>query len=333
MPHRLTQDIAARFARIALGHVEREYPNKLDHVLRGPEDARGPRELHPVFFGSFDWHSCVHGYWLLARLLRRFPDGLAAGDIRSLLDRQLTPEKIAGELAYLQRPLSAGFERPYGAAWLLMLQAELQSAPTAAGWAAALRPLAEAFAGRLKAYLPKLTYPIRGGTHANSAFALRLAIEYAERCDLDLAVLIRSRARDWFGADADCQAWEPSGDDFLSSTLMEAELMRRVLPLEEFAPWFDAFLPRLAAGEPAKLFSPAVVSDPTDGKIAHLDGVNLSRAWCMRGLACALGEADARRPLLGAAAETHLEASLKAVEGDYMGEHWLASFALLALEA
>ena len=333
MRHRLTEDIATRFARIALGHLEREYPNKLDHVLTGPDDARTPRELHPVFFGSFDWHSCVHGYWLLARLLRRFPQGAAAGDIRSLLDRQLTPEKIAGELAYLRRPLSAGFERPYGAAWLLMLQAELESAPTAAAWAAALRPLAVAFAQRLKAYLPKLTYPIRAGTHANSGFALRLAIEYAQRCDQDMAVLIRNRAHAWFAADADCQAWEPSGDDFLSSALMEAELMRRILPAEEFGPWFDAFLPRLERREPCSLFRPALVSDPTDGKIAHLDGVNLSRAWCMRGLALALGEADARRPLLGAAAETHLETSLKAVEGDYMGEHWLASFALLALEA
>ena len=332
MPHRLTAETAARFARIALGHVEREYPNKLDHVLNGPQDARGPKDLHPVFHGSFDWHSCVHGYWLLARLLRRHPDGPAASDIRALLDRQLTVEKVAGELVYLQRPLSAGFERPYGAAWLLMLQAELESSPEAEAWAAVLCPLAEAFAVRLRAYLPKLTYPIRAGTHANSAFALRLAIEYAERSDEALAVLITERARAWFSADADCQAWEPSGDDFLSSALMEAELMRRLLPGAEFGPWFDAFLPRLARREPATLFRPAVVSDPTDGKIAHLDGVNLSRAWQMRGLASALAEGDARRPVLAEAAEAHLDASLRAVEGDYMGEHWLASFALLALE-
>ena len=331
MTHRPTPDIAARFARIALGHVEREYPNKLDHVLTGPEDARGPRELHPVFYGSFDWHSCVHGYWLLARLLGRYPDGPAAAEIRALLDRQLTEAKVAGELAYLTRPSSGGFERPYGAAWLLMLQAELES--SGAPWARALRPLAEAFAQRLKAYLPKLTYPIRAGTHANSAFALRLAIEYAERCDEALAVLIAQRARDWFFGDAACQAWEPSGDDFLSSALMEAELMRRVLPAVEFVPWFDAFLPRLAACEPETLFRPAIVSDPTDGKLAHLDGVNLSRAWTMRGLASALPAADARRPVLEQAAEAHLEASVRAVEGDYMGEHWLASFALLALEA
>ena len=333
MSHRLTAQTADRFARIALGHVEREYPNKLDHVLNEPEDARGPKALHPIFHGSFDWHSCVHGYWLLARLLRLYPHGPVAGDIRALLHRQITAEKVAGELGYLQRPLSAGFERPYGAAWLLMLQAELESSPAAEGWASALRPLAEAFAVRLMAYLPKLTYPIRAGTHANSAFALRLAMEYAERRDEALAVLITERARDWFSADADCQAWEPSGDDFLSSALMEAELMRRVLPGAQFAPWFDAFLPRLARREPATLFQPAVVSDPTDGKIAHLDGVNLSRAWQMRGLALAVAEADPRRRILTEAAEAHLDASLRAVEGDYMGEHWLASFALLALEA
>jgi hypothetical protein len=329
MTHRLTPELAERFARIALGHVEREYPNKLDHVLDGPEDARGPRDLHPIFYGSFDWHSCVHGHWLLARLLALCPEGAAAPEIRALLDRQFTEEKVAAELAYLERPSSRGFERPYGIAWLLMLQSELEGSP----WAEALRPLAKAFAERLKAYLPKLTYPIRAGTHANSAFALRLAIDYAEGSDEALAALIAARAKDWFGSDADCQAWEPSGDDFLSSALMEAELMRRVAPASEFGSWFDRFLPRLELREPATLFRPAVVSDPTDGKGAHLDGVNLSRAWNMRGLLSALPAGDARRPILEDAAEAHLSASLKAVEGDYMGEHWLASFALLALEA
>ena len=333
MTHRLTPEIAARLARIARGHVEREYPNKLDHVLDGPADAQGPRALHPVFYGSFDWHSCVHGYWLLARLLRRFPEEEPAAAIRALLDRQFTEEKVAGELNYLQRPSSGGFERPYGAAWLLMLQAELESSDAPGAWAEALRPLAEAFAVRLKAYLPKLTYPIRAGTHANSAFSCSLAFEYALRADEELAVLITSRAKDWFGGDADCQAWEPSGDDFLSSALIEAELMRRVLPRTEFCDWFARFLPRLDRRDPGALLRPAVVSDPTDGKLAHLDGVNLSRAWNMRSLAGTLDEGDARRQVLQEAAETHLSASLQAVEGDYMGEHWLASFALLALEA
>ncbi len=333
MPHRLTPELADRFARIALGHVEREYPNKLDHVLNGPADAEGPRALHPIFYGSFDWHSCVHGHWLLARLLALYPDGPAADDTRALLDRQLTAQKVAVELAYLDRPLSSGFVRPYGAAWLLMLQAELERSPAAGRWAEALRPLSRAFAARLKAYLPKLTYPIRAGTHANSAFALRLASDYAEGCgDTALTELIAERARAWYGADADCQAWEPSGDDFLSSALMEAELMRRVSP-GTFGEWFGGFLPRLERREPASLFRPAVVSDPSDGKIAHLDGVNLSRAWCMRGIAGALGPEDPRRGILTDAAEAHLDASLHAVAGDYMGEHWLASFALLALEA
>ena len=334
MTHRPTPELAARFARIALGHVEREFPFKLNQVLSGPQDAVRPRELHPVFHGSFDWHSCVHGHWLLARLLRLFPDGEAAGAIAGLLERKLTPEAVAGELAYLRRPHSAGFERPYGWAWLLKLQAELEGAADP-GWAAALRPLAAAFADRFHAYLPKLTYPLRAGTHGNTAFALRLALDYAEAAgDRRLDALIRSRAADWYGEDRDCPAWgEPSGDDFLSPALIEAELMRKVLPAERFGGWFGGFLPGLAEGRPETLFEPAVVSDPSDGKIAHLDGLNLSRAWCFRGLAAALPAADRRREAMLDSAQRHLAASLPAVAGDYMGEHWLASFALLALEA
>ena len=327
----LTPETGERLARIALGHVEREYPNKLDHVLDGPADAMTPSQLHPIFHGSFDWHSCVHSYWLLAQLLRLYPANPAGAEIWALFARRLTTQNAAGELAYLERPSSRGFERPYGIAWLLMLQAELERHDDRS-WADALRPLAGAFAARLAAYLDKLTYPIRAGTHANSAFALTLSAEYADACDDGaLARIIRRRAEDWFLDDADCQAWEPSGDDFLSSALMEAECMRRLLPPAAFALWLDDFLPRLAAREPLSLFTPAIVSDPTDGKIAHLDGLNLSRAWCLRGLAKALGGADPRRPVLLAAADQHLDASLPAVAGDYMGEHWLASFALLAL--
>jgi hypothetical protein len=329
----LTQDLADRFAAIALGHVEREYPNKLDHVLASGEDALGPRALHPIFYGSFDWHSCVHGYWLLARILRRFPAGAEAGRIVALFDRQLTPAHVAGELAYLHRPESAGFERPYGWAWLLKLQAEL----TALGerrWAAAVARLAEAFSDRFVAFLPKATYPVRAGTHGNTAFALRLAHDYARAAgDEALGELIGAKAVQWYGRDEDCAASEPSGDDFLSPALMEAELMRAVLPAGAFADWLDRFLPMLADGVPEALFEPAVVSDPADGKIAHLDGLNLSRAWCFRSLAAALASADPRRPVLQAAADRHLDASLPAVSGHYMGEHWLASFALLALEA
>lgn len=321
----LTPELAEKLARIALSHVEREYPNKLDHVLDGPQDLLGPRALHPIFYGSYDWHSCVHGYWTLARLARRFPEGAHAAPVRAMFERQLTAQKAAGELAYLQRPSSRGFERPYGWGWVLRLHAELEPP-----WADALRPLAEAFADRFKAFLPKLTYPVRSGTHNCTAFALRLALDYE---DAELTELIGSRAAHWFGEDADCQAWEPSGEDFLSPALMEAELMRRVLPSADFAAWFDRFLPRLGDGEPASLFEPAVSSDRSDGKLAHLDGVNLSRAWCWRSIAEALPQGDPRRARMSDAAERHLAASLPAVEGDYMGEHWLASFALLALTA
>lgn len=332
MDAQLTPELASRYASIALGHLTREYPHKLDHVMAGPDDVRGPRELHPIFYGSFDWHSCVHGYWLLARLLRLFPDSAEGRSIRALFDAQLTPEKVGTELAYLQRPFSRSFERPYGWAWLLMLQAEL--ARGAGGWATALLPLAQAFAERFHEFLPKADYPIRTGTHFNTAFALALALEYGETSgDQQLAALCAETARRWYGQDRDCQAWEPSGDDFLSSALMEAECMRRVLPSGEFQPWFAAFLPDLAREQPVTLFHPARVSDRSDGKIAHLAGLNLSRAWCWRSLAADLPDADPRRAVINAAAARHLEASLPHVAGDYMGEHWLATFALLALTA
>ncbi|WP_437973819.1 DUF2891 domain-containing protein [Sorangium sp. So ce295] len=334
MTHALTPDIASHFAAIALGHVTREYPNKLDHVMAGPEDVKGPRHLHPIFHGSFDWHSCVHGHWLLARIHRLFPGVPGAAPVRGLLDAQLTGEKVAGELAYLQRPSSRGFERPYGWAWLLMLAAELSRYETEEGrrWSAALAPLGDAFAGRLLEYLPRATYPVRAGAHTNSAFALALAQEYAAvKRDERLSLRCAEAARAWYGRDADCQAWEPSQDDFLSPALVEAECMRRALPGPEFRGWFARFLPRAARGEPATLFEPATVSDRSDGKIAHLDGLNLSRAWCWRSLAAALREGDAVRARALDAAERHLDASLPHVAGDYMGEHWLASFALLAL--
>jgi hypothetical protein len=330
----LKPDLAARLAGIALGHVTREYPNKLDHVLGGPQDAQGPRELHPIFYGSFDWHSCVHSYWLLARLYGRFPDMAGADAVKARLDDAFTVDKVAGELAYLQRPVSAGFERPYGWAWLLKLAAELAGHDTDEGrrWSQALAPLAQAFADRFRTFLPKADYPVRAGAHTNTAFALALALDYARACkDDDLATLIGAKLRAWYGADKAAQAWEPSGDDFLSPTLIEAEVMRRALSPPAFEIWVEAFLPRLALGEPATLFVPAAVSDRSDGKIAHLDGLNLSRAWCWRSLSHAL-TGQAQRAAL-AAAERHLEASLPHVAGDYMGEHWLATYALLALEA
>jgi len=336
MTHVLDAATASRFAAAALGHVTREYPNKMDHVLAGPEDVQGPRALHPIFFGSFDWHSCVHGWWTLFTLLRLFPDMPEAGRIRMLADELFTQENVAVETAYLDRPGSRGFERPYGWAWLLMLAAEMIRPDTGADrrWSDAIRPLAAAFADRFKAYLPLASYPVRVGTHYNTAFALRLTSEAAGVLrDDDLVALCDARALDWHMADQDCQAWEPSQDEFLSPALMEAALMQHILPYGEFEGWLDQFLPRLDRREPATLFDPASVSDRSDGKIAHLDGLNLSRAWCWREIASALPSDDPRGPVALEAAGVHLEAALPHVTGDYMGEHWLASFALLALLA
>jgi len=241
----------------------------------------------------------------------------------------LTPDKVAGELSYLDRAYSGDFERPYGWAWLLALHAEAQRQDEPA-WAEALAPLAAVFADRFSVYLPKLTYPIRTGTHFNTAFAMILALDWAETNDDELGELIHHRAADYFCADRDCQAWEPGGDEFLSPALTEALLISRVWPTDSFVNWLENFLPRLGEGKPRTLFKPAYVSDRSDGKIAHLDGLNLSRAWCWRGLADAL-EAPLAELALSTAAE-HLDASLPHVAGDYMGEHWLATFALLALE-
>jgi hypothetical protein len=330
----LTPALARKFARAALSHVTREYPNKLDHVLNKRSDLKSPRQLHPVFFGSFDWHSCVHGYWLLASLLRLFPEMRETEDIEELFDTQLVASKVNVEVRYLRQPLRATFERPYGWAWLLMLYAELSrhDGQKAKRWTRVLAPLADAFVQRSLEFLPKATYPIRVGTHFNSAFAVALALEYAEAVNNDsLRKALVQKARQWYSKDTDCQAWEPSGDDFLSPALMEAECMRRVLGRSDFMSWIDRFLPRLAMREPAALFAPAFVSDRSDGKIAHLDGLNLSRAWCWRSIAAAWPQSDGRRALALEAAESHLAASLPHVTGDYMGEHWLATFALLAL--
>jgi len=330
----LTPALARKFVRAALSHVTREYPNKLDHVLNKRADLKSPRELHPVFFGSFDWHSCVHGYWLLASLLRLFPEMREAEDIEDLFDTQLVGTKVKTEVRYMRQPLRATFERPYGWAWLLMLFAELNrhDGQKAKRWSGVLAPLADAFAQRFLDFLPKATYPTRVGTHFNTAFAVALALEYAEAVSNDgLGKALVQKARQWYSKDADCQAWEPSGDDFLSPALMEADCMRRVLGSSDFSSWIDRFLPRLAMREPATLFTPAFVSDRSDGKIAHLDGLNLSRAWCWRSIATAWSPSDGRRGLALEAAEKHMAASLPHVTGDYMGEHWLATFALLAL--
>lgn len=321
----LTQETATRFAQAALGHVAREYPHKLDHVMDGDADAAPPRELHPCFFGSFDWHSCVHGWWTLLTLRRLFPESDEARAIETLGQETFTTDKLAVELAYAQRPSSRGFERPYGWGWLLYLHHE--AARHDEEWAARLEPLARHFAQAFKDYLGVLTYPVFVGTHYNTAFALTLAREWAETRDPELVEAIDSWSAKAFGDRRDYCGWEPGGDEFLSPVLSAALLMRNVMSRVDFAHWFaglvldNRWLERLR---------PASVSDRSDGKIAHLDGLNLSRAWALRAILPALSHAE-DRDLIDACATAHLEAALPHVTGDYMGEHWLASFALLAL--
>ena len=332
----LTTELASRLARVALANVGTDYPNKPDHVLVRPDDLRPSRELHPAFFGSYDWHSCVHMHWSLARVRRLVPDLPERAGITQVFDLHLEPAAIATECAYLARPSTASFERPYGWAWLLELARELAQDDDrdARRWSRALAPLADAFAQRFRDWLPRAHYPIRYGMHANTAFGLAFALDYARAVGAsELEEACVERALAWYVDDRDAPAaWEPSGADFLSPALVEADLMRRVLPHERYGPWLERFLPGLARGEPAALFMPALVSDRTDPQIVHLDGLNLSRAWCMRGIANALSPADARAKPLARAARRHIAAGFAGLDsGDYMGAHWLATFALLAL--
>jgi hypothetical protein len=331
-PAGLTRERAAQFARLALKGVRKEYPNKPEHVLGSPADVKGPKALHPAFYGCYDWHSAVHGHWMLARLLRTVPDMPEAKEIRTVLAEHLTADNLRAEAAYFDRPESRSFERPYGWAWLLKLAEELHGwdDPDAKEWSRNLRPLAELIADRYVGYFPKQTYPIRTGVHANTAFGLAFAHDYAKAVgNRKLQYLVEERARAYFGADADVPAgWEPGGADFFSPSLMEADLMRRVLPAAEFRAWYRKFLP----GTPKALFEPATVTDRTDPQLVHLDGLNLSRAWCMRGIAAALAADDPSRAALEQSAEKHAEAGLRHVaSGDYAGEHWLASFAVYLL--
>lgn len=332
----LTAALAARFAAIALDNVVREYPHRLDHVVHAAGDVADPRTLHPAFYGSYDWHSCVHMHWLLVRVLRLFPGGAQAAAIAAVLDRHLSRDAIAAEVAYLGRPGTQSFERTYGWAWLLKLAQEIARGDGEAfrGWQANLAPLADAFVARYLAYLPKAAHPLRTGMHPNSAFGLAFALDYGRASGAAaLVALCEATARAWFGADRDYPAaWEPSGSDFLSPALVEADTMRRVLPHADFGDWLAAFLPGLAAGAPGPLFTPAVPTDRSDPQIVHLDGLNLSRAWCFDGVARALAPGDPRVVPLRAAADAHLAAGMQGLASDdYMGAHWLASFAALAL--
>ncbi|MGB3752591.1 MAG: DUF2891 domain-containing protein [Parerythrobacter sp.] len=321
----LTCEQASRFAQAALGHVRREYPHKLDHVMASDSDVRSPRSLHPCFFGSYDWHSCVHGWWTLLTLRRLFPDLPEADAIAQLADTTFTANNCAAELTYARQPTARGFERPYGWGWLLYLHHEAGRHGDRP-WAKQLEPLADHFAAQFDAYLKVLTYPVYVGTHYNTTFALLLSRHWA----LDRSPTLVSAIDDWaqsaFADRRDYRGWEPGGDEFLSPVLSAAQLMRHVLTPDAFTCWFTALV--IDNGWIDRL-EPATVSDRTDGKTAHLDGLNLSRAWALRDVARAMPEAQAAH--VRGVADTHLHIALPHVTGDYMGEHWLASFALLAL--
>ena len=330
----LDPEVASRFAALALSNIAREYPHKLDHTMASDADAQAPRALHPAFHGSYDWHSCVHMHWLLARVLRRFPSLPERAAIDAVFDRHLGADAIGAEVAYLARPESASFERTYGWAWLLKLAAEIGGLGVER-WQEALVPLAGAFAARFVDFLPRTGYPIRYGMHTNSAFALAFALDYADTAhDGVLAHACREKAMAWFGQDRDAPAqWEPSGTDFLSPVLIEAELMRRVLDAAAFADWLAAFMPRFGEAHPASLFAPVMVTDRNDAQLVHLDGLNLSRAWCFHGVAEALPPNDPRIAVALAAAQRHAAAGLHGLASDaFAGVHWLASFAVLAID-
>ena len=332
----LTLEQASRLARLPLAGLQREYPNKLEHVMNDAQEVRSPRELHPAFYGSYDWHSCVHGHWMCVRLLKEFPQLAEGPAIREILEQHLTTENIAAEVAYLNQKNRKSFERPYGWGWLLKLAEELHSweDPDGQRWARNLAPLSEAVAQRYLDFFPRQTYPIRSGVHSNSALSLGFALDYARTVgNEELEEMLLERSRSYFGKDRDYPAaWEPGGDHFLSPALTEADLMRRVLPSREFADWLSAFLPQLDEGLPVSLLQPAEVSDRSDPKIVHLDGLNLSRAWAMKAIAASLPESDSRKRVLTQSAGRHAQASLPHVtSGDYAGEHWLASFAVYML--
>ena len=330
-PTKLDAPAAARFAALALACVQKEYPNKIAHVLNSPEDVKAPHELTPAFYGCFDWHSSVHGHWLLARLVREFPQARFANDAMTALKTNITPAHIAGEVAYLKGDGRESFERPYGLAWLLQLGTELREShtPAADSLSAALKPLEGAVVAQIKAWLPKLVYPIREGEHAQTAFAFGLILDYSRGTDPALTTIVEGKVRQFYLKDRDCPLnYEPSGQDFLSPCIAEADVMRRVLPPAEFARWLTAFLPRIPAAKSASWLPIGIVLDKTDGKLAHLDGLNLSRAWMLQGIASGLPSGDRRLPALQAAANTHSASGLAAVTGEhYAGGHWLGSFA------
>ncbi len=332
-PNDIDPVLAGRFSRLALDCVHREYPNKVSRTMDSDAEVGPPRELFPVFYGCFDWHSSVHGHWLLVRLLRSGPqDATWQQEAISKLDISFTAENIAGEIAQFARPARGSWERPYGLAWFLQLVAELREwdDPMAKKWLAKLAPLEADIADSLKLWLPKLAYPIRLGTHNQSAFAFGLMLDWARVAgDTDMEQLIVRRSLEFHKDDKNCPlAYEPSGEDFLSPCLMEADLMRRIFSQDEFSDWLADFMPNIPMDGTSDWLSPGIVKDASDGKLVHLDGVNLSRAWNLYNVARALPDGDPRIGSLVAAANIHADTGVAAVsDAHYSGSHWLASFA------
>lgn len=330
---RLSAEQVSAFAKLALANIHTEYPNKPGNVVWDEASVRTPRAMHPAFYGCFDWHSSVHGHWMLIRLLKDYPDHPMQAEIRQKLAQNLTAENLKKEADHFREKHNRMFERMYGWAWLLRLAAELETwdDPQGQEWRESIRPLEELLVENIFAYLPNLTWPIRTGVHPDLAFALGQELDYARVMKNEkLADLIQQRSKEYYVGDTDYPTkYEPSGQDFFSSCLNEADLMRRVLTQAEFVDWLDAYLPGLKRGEGGNLLTPVTVSDVTDGYIVHLAGLNLSRAWCMNGIVAALPDGDARKNLLHASAAAHAKKGFGYVfSGHYEGDHWLATFAI-----
>ena len=321
------------FSGLAMDCIHKEYSNKIAHYMNSDEDLKPPRELYPAFYGCFDWHSSVHGHWLLVRLLNTHESEVDSAAIRLMLNKSFTAENIAGELASYTRQGMKSFERPYGIAWLLQLTAELRqsSGEESQRWLTHLLPLEQRAVSNISEWLPKLSFPIRTGEHSQTAFAFGLMLDWAQIAgDREFEALLKSRVRELYAGDVNCPlAYEPSGQDFLSPCIAEADLMRRVLTQSEFLSWLTDFFPTLTGNAGDDWLAPATVTDKSDGKLAHLDGLNTSRAWMLEGIISALPINDTRRRPLETAVAAHRKAGLDAVLGDmhYMGSHWLGSFA------
>ncbi len=331
-PEKLTESQAMHFADMAMKCITKEYPNKPGQVFGSDADLKPPREIRPAFYGCFDWHSAVHGHWLLVAVLKRYPDATQAKSIRLALDRHFTRENMEAEVRFFLDSNNTSFERTYGWAWLLKLAEELHTwnDPQGRRWAEALQPLTGLIVKRYLEFLPKLNYPIRVGEHTNTAFGLAFAWDYANTTGhSELKKLVEKRSLEYYFADKKCpSSWEPGGYDFFSPCLTEAYLMARILPAPKFKQWLKEFLPGLLEGKIPLMNTPARVSDRTDGKLVHLDGLNFNRAWCLYRIARTIPD---NKELIRAA-RLHLDASLPNIaSGDYAGEHWLATFAMYAI--